>query len=72
MLQFCCNLLLGAAILLQNARFVQFAKDHIHLPQPYSLRQFAANRNNEPKKKFPDGVTNTAYRLRYTSTLSTY
>jgi len=35
-------------------RFAQIAIDHIHLPQPYGLRQFAANRNNDPKKKFPD------------------
>jgi hypothetical protein len=40
--------------LLQNVRFAQIAIDHIHLPQLYGLRQFAANRNNEPQKKFPD------------------
>jgi hypothetical protein len=49
-------LLLDAAILLQNVRFAQIAIDHIHLPRSYSLRQFAANRNNQPKKKFPDEV----------------
>jgi len=49
-------LLSGAAILLQNVRFAQIAIDHIHLPQPYSLRQFAANRNNEPQKKFPEAI----------------
>ena len=51
-------MLSGATILLQNVRFAQIAINHIHLPQPYGLRQFAANRNNEPQKKFPDvGVT---------------
>jgi hypothetical protein len=37
-------------------QFVQIAKDYIQPPQSYSLRQFAANRNNQPKKKFPDAA----------------
>ena len=50
----CCSLLANAANLLQNARFVRIAKDHIQPPRSYGSRQFAANRNNQPKKKFPD------------------
>ena len=50
----CCSLLANAAILLQNARFVRIAKDHIRPPRSYGSRQFAANRNNQPKKNFPD------------------
>ena len=48
------SLLANAANLLQNARFVPIAKDHIRPPRSYSSRQFAVNRNNQPKKKFPD------------------
>ena len=50
----CCSLLANAAILLQNARFVRIAKDHIRPPRSYGSRQFAANRNNQPKFFFPD------------------
>ena len=50
----CRNLLADAAGLLQNARFVRTAKDHIRLPRSYGSRRFAANRNNQPKKKIPD------------------
>ena len=50
----CRNLLTDAAGLLQNARFVRIAKDHIRPPRLYSSRRFAANRNNQPKKKNPD------------------
>ena len=52
----CRNLLADAAGLLRNARFVRTAKDHIRLPRSYSLRRFAVNRNNQPKKKIPDDI----------------
>ena len=54
-----CSLLANAANLLQNARFVRIAKDHIRPPRSYGSRQFAANRNNQPKKKFPDDYIGT-------------
>ena len=50
----CRNLLTDAAGLLRNAQFVRIAKDHIRPPRLYSSRRFAANRNNQPKKKNPD------------------
>jgi hypothetical protein len=50
----CRNLLVDIANLLRNARFVQFAKDHIQPPRSYSSPQTAANRNNQPQKKIPD------------------
>ena len=50
----CRSLLANAANLLQNARFVRIAKDHIRPPRSYGSRQFAVNRNNQPQKKFPD------------------
>ena len=50
----CRSLLANTINLLRNARFVQIAKDHIQPPRSYSSRQFAANRNNQPKKKIPD------------------
>jgi hypothetical protein len=40
------NLLADAVNLLQNARFIQFAKDHIQPPQLYGLPQTTTNRNN--------------------------
>jgi hypothetical protein len=46
-----CNLLADVANLLQNARFIQFAKDHIQPPQLYGSPQTATNRNNQPQKK---------------------
>ena len=51
----CRNLLANAANLLRNARFVRIAKDYIRPPQSYSSPQTAANRNNQPQKKNPDG-----------------
>jgi hypothetical protein len=58
-------LLSGAAILLQNVRFAQIAIDHIRLPRSYSLRQFAANRNNQPKKKIPDVINSSSIVLAF-------
>ena len=49
-----CSLLANAANLLQNTRFVRIAKDYIRPPRLYGSRQFAANCNNQPKKKIPD------------------
>ena len=51
----CRSLLANAVNLLRNARFVRIAKDYIRPPRSYGSRQFAANRNNQPKKKNPDG-----------------
>ena len=70
----CRNLLANAANLLRNARFVRIAKDHIRPPRSYGSPQTAANRNNQPQKKIPDGIinnyliTNTAYILQYSNT----
>ena len=40
------GLLAAAVNLVQNVRFARIANDHIYPPRSYSLRQFAANRNN--------------------------
>jgi hypothetical protein len=42
----CYSLLANAVNLLQNAQFIQIAKDHIRPPQLYSSWQFAINCNN--------------------------
>jgi hypothetical protein len=58
----CRNLLADVANLLQNARFVRFAKDYIRPPRLYGLPQTATNRNNQPQKKIPDVMA--LYRLK--------
>jgi hypothetical protein len=57
----CRNLLADIANLLQNARFIRFAKDHIRPPQSYGSPQTAANRNNQPQKKIPDVGVQTQF-----------